>query len=304
MSQSKLKERRWEVMEIGEEFGPIFVLVDEPLVRAFAFAVDDFNPRYLYAAPGEKRIGHPTLLCRAARDVIATAYDLASGGAGMHTKHECDIVACPTVGETYKITGRHADKYLKRDKQYIVLESEVHDATGTLILRQRSTHIRALRPGVAKNAAPMVGDKAADTAPSQVANSADELRTGSSFRPIRKRFTQEHVTVFAGSDWPNIHNDPATARMAGLRGTVASGLQTMAAVSELMAGYFGDGWTAGGQIAVAFTAPLFVNDSVQVGGTVTEIGEAASRRWMRAAVWCDTDAGVRVLAGETRAWMA
>src|SRR3546814_1220107 len=84
-----LKERRWELMEVGEQFGPIFVTVNDRLVRNFAYAVDDFDLVCRSPANGEARFGPPTLLCREARDVIATAYDIASGGAGMHAKHEC-----------------------------------------------------------------------------------------------------------------------------------------------------------------------------------------------------------------------
>src|SRR3546814_14975214 len=77
-----LKERRWELMEVGEQFGPIFVTVNDRLVRNFAYAVDDFDLVCRSPANGEARFGPPTLLCREARDVIATAYDIASGGAG------------------------------------------------------------------------------------------------------------------------------------------------------------------------------------------------------------------------------
>src|SRR3546814_4901292 len=52
------------------------------LVRNFAYAVDDFDLVCRSPANGEARFGPPTLLCREARDVIATAYDIASGGAG------------------------------------------------------------------------------------------------------------------------------------------------------------------------------------------------------------------------------
>src|SRR5690606_5504296 len=111
-----LKERRWEIMEVGEEFGPLDVTVDLALVRAYAFAVDDFTPTHLFPETEDAPVmAHPTLLCREARDVISTAYDIASGGAGMHTKHECYFFGCPRVGDTYTITGRHTEKYIKRE---------------------------------------------------------------------------------------------------------------------------------------------------------------------------------------------
>jgi acyl dehydratase len=293
-----LKERRWELMEVGEEFGPLEVEVTDHMVKSFAYAVDDYHPRYLYGRPGVPRVGQPTLLCREARDVIRTGYDIASGGAGMHTKHECEIFACPQIGQRVRVTGRHVDKFLKREKQYIVLESEVHDADGRLLLRQRSTHIRGLRAGVAKaTAAASTGPVGPTLLGEGIAESAADLRPGVQLRPLTKLLTQEQLTVFAGTDWPNIHNDVEVARAAGLRGTVASGLQTMAYVSELMTSYCGDGWLAGGRLAVAFIAPAFVNEVVHASGQVTAVQGEDGRRLVVADVWCETGAGVRVLAG-------
>jgi acyl dehydratase len=285
-----LKERRWEVMEVGEAFGPLLVTVDERLVRDFAYAVDDFDPLFLWSGDGGQRIGHPTLLCREARDVIATHYDIASGGAGMHAKHALEIHGCPRLDETYRVTGRHVEKFLKREKQYIVLESEVHDAAGALLLRQRSTHIRALQPGVAKAAVPVAARAAAAT-------------PGATLRPVARRFSQEQLTVFAGTGWANIHTDPAIAHAAGLRGTVASGLQTMAAVSSVLHAAFGRGWREGGRLDVAFTAPCFVDEPIEAGAAVTERGAEDGRGFATLDVWCDTASGVRVLAGTARAWL-
>lgn len=303
MTRPQLKERRWEIMEVGEEFGPSFVTVNDRLVRDFAYSVDDFNPQFLYPSPGGVHFGHPTLLCREARDIIGTVYDIASGGAGMHAKHECELHSCPKVGETYSITGRHIEKYLKREKQYIVLESEVRGASGELVLKQRSTHIRALKPGVAKAPSQAVADEPKGVAPPVYVQDLKDLEPGMMLRSLKKVFAQEHLTVFAGTSWPNIHNDPSIARSAGLRGTVVSGLQTMAAVSELMDGYGGEGWRNGGSLAVAFTAPAFVDETIEIGGAIKDVGESDGRRWFLADVWCDSQTGARVLAGTARAWI-
>ncbi|MFC0531476.1 MaoC family dehydratase [Phytohabitans kaempferiae] len=301
---ARLKERRWELMEVGEEFGPLDLEVTDHLVKSFVYAVDD-DFRYLCDRPDTSRIAPPTLLCREARDVIRTGYDITSGGAGMHTKHECEIFASPTIGQVVRITGRHVAKFVKREKQYIVLESWIHDEAGHPLLRQLSTHIRALRPGVARETPRAVNGPTGPTPlGTPVAEDATRLRPGDQLRPLTKRITQEQLTVFAGTEWPNIHNDPAVAAAAGLRGTVASGLQTMAYVSQLMTGYCGDGWSAGGRLAVAFIAPVFVNEVVYASGEVSRIDERDGRQRLVADVWCETGAGVRVLAGTAEGWLS
>lgn len=298
-----LKERRWELMEVGEEFGPLDVEVTQHLVKSFAYSVEDLRPRYLSGA--DSCTGQPTLLCREARDVIRTGYDITSGGAGMHVKHEVWIDACPVVGQRVRITGRHVEKYLKREKQYVVLESEVRTDVGGPVLRQRSTHIRALRPGVAKEPQPTAHDR--PEGPTMlgvaVADTAADLAPGVQLRPLTKLPEQEHLTVFAGTEWRNIHNDPEVARAAGLRDSVASGLQTTAYVSELMERYCGDGWRSGAHLAVAFTAPLFVGEVVHSSGRVTAVEREGDRRRLHVEVWSETDAGTRVLAGTAEGWL-
>jgi acyl dehydratase len=293
-----LKERRWELMEVDEAFGPLDVVVDDAMVKAFAFAVDDLRTWNATDAQGV-RIGQPTLLCREARDVIRTAYDIASGGAGMHTKHRCVIHDCPRVGERVRITGRHTDKYVKRDKQTIVLASEVRGEDGRTLLSQASTHIRALRPGVAKPvpaASALPASPAAAVASAPVAVDARALRPGELLPPLVKQPTPEQLAVFAGMEWRNIHNDRDVAHAAGLPACIASGLQTLAYVSQLLEGVLGEGWRRGGTLDVAFTAPLLAHQSVHVFARVADIPDPDASR-LAFDVWCDTPDGVRVLAG-------
>jgi acyl dehydratase len=294
-----LKERRWEVMEVGERFGPIDVVATDAMVKAYVYACDDFDPRYLWDAPAAPRVAPPLLLCREARDVIRTVYDIASGGAGMHTKHACRIHDCPRIGELVRISGMHTDKYIKRDKQYIVLESTVTGEDGRMLLVQRSTHIRGLKPGMAKSVRPTAESSPAPTPrPTVVVAPGAPLAVGDGLQLLHKRLDVEQLAVFAGLDWPNIHNSREVARAAGLEGCVASGLQTLGFVSELMARYFGDGWRRGGEAAVAFIAPLLAGRPVVVGGSVVDIEADGPSQRVTVDVWCETADGVRVLAGK------
>jgi len=299
----QLKERRWEVMEVGEEFGPIELAVTDHMIKSFAYAVDDYDPAYLSDAAGTGRLGHPTLLCRDARDVIRTMYDIASGGGGLHAKHECKLYGCPHLGEQVVLTGRHVEKYLKRDKQYIILESEARRKDGTLLLRQRSTHLRGLKPGVARV-------EAAAAAPPPVPSivgvpvvevGVSSVTVGTQLQPIVKTMTQEQFTVFAGTDWKNIHNDLDVARSNGLPTTLASGLQTVAYISELLTRFCGDGWRSGGRMAVAFVAPAFLADTLYTSAQVKEVAAEEHATRVSLEVWCENQAGKKVTVGTASA---
>lgn len=296
-----LKERKWELMEVGEGFGPIEMVVSDHLIKSFAYAVDDYDPACFVGLQGIGRIGHPTVLCRDARDVIRTAYDLASGGAGMHAKHECEIFDCPRLGQKVVLTGCHVDKYIKREKQYIILESEAADKNGKLLLRQRSTHLRGLKQGMAKaEASPAVvaAEVPTLTGDPLVEVASRDVPVGAQLKPIEKVMTQEQMTVFAGTEWKNIHNDLDAARQAGFSTTVASGLQTIAYISEMMTKFCGAGWRRGGKLAVAFISPVFLGDTVFASGRIKEkvVDEDGTPRVVL-DVWCENQIGKRVTVG-------
>ncbi len=299
MSTTRLKERNWDLMEVGEEFGPIEVVVTDHMIKSFAYAVDDYDPAYMVGLPGVGRIGHPTLLCRDARDVIRTAYELSSGGAGLHAKHECELFGCPRLGQKITLTGRHIDKYIKREKQYIILEAEAVDEEGKLLLRQRSTHLRGLKPGVAKTEQSSAAAVEVPTILGEplVEVAAREVPVGAQLKPMVKVMTQEQMTVFAGTEWRNIHNDPDVARSGGLATTVASGLQTVAYLSEVMTRFLGEGWRQGGKLAVAFISPVFRDDTIYASGQVKEVLDADGVRRVVLDVWCENQAGKRVTVG-------
>ena len=114
-----LKERRWELMEVGEELGPMSVAVDDHKIKAFAYAVDDYDPAYMVGRPkgeprgvgghGTARIGHPALLCNDLFHVRKSKYDYTTGEAGLHAKQEYEFFNPVRLGQAITLTGRFVD---------------------------------------------------------------------------------------------------------------------------------------------------------------------------------------------------
>lgn len=88
---------------------------------------------------------------------------------------------------------------------------------------------------------------------------------------LRRHVTQAVIDAYAkaSGDFNPIHVDPEFARTAVYGRTIAHGLMTLAFVSQLL-----NEWSAGrfdceGELDIAFTGPVFADDTVEITGQVT-----------------------------------
>ena len=301
----ELKQRSWENMEVGEEFGPMEVVVDDHKLKSFCFALDDFDPKYMGGNPRCERVGMPGVLCNDLLRVPQTRYDFRTGaGTGLHAKQEWEVFRPIKLGEKATITGRYVDKYIKRDKQYVVLEAEAKDEKGKLILRGKATQMRSLKPGVVKEgpAAPAAEQPTPPTPTiisGVVLEKADRnTPVGAQVKPIVKEVTQNRMSAFTGADrLDSIHTNAELARSRGLANTVAQGLMSANYVAEVMTNFFGDGFRKGGKVAVAFISPVYPGDTITASAVVKEKKAEGKATRLEMEVWCENQAGKRVTVG-------
>lgn len=127
-----------------------------------------------------------------------------------------------------------------------------------------------------------------------------DVRPGDAFSGAPKRMSLPRLLMFSGGpigdpDFPkpNIHTDDATAKEAGLPGVCASGTQYQGALVELMIDLFGEGWLAGGRLAVKLVDLVLVDQTVHAKAVVRETEGST----VHLDVWCARDDGGKVLVG-------
>lgn len=99
-------------------------------------------------------------------------------------------------------------------------------------------------------------------------------------------------------DEPTIHTDPGRAAEAGLTGPpIASGMLSVAFLTEHLAARFGPAWARHGHLAVAFVASIRAGDTITVDSRVTEVQPAAYGRLVSLEVWCANQDGTRATVG-------
>ena len=118
---------------VGETLGPIEYRVDEKDVEQYCDDWKDYNPIYLKESP----FGGPAVppAFRAGLDsfrLLATRFD-SHATVGVKTAHE--YVNPARLGKRLIVTGRIADKYIKRGVEYVVVEYHTADEDGIEIRR-------------------------------------------------------------------------------------------------------------------------------------------------------------------------
>jgi len=119
------------------------------------------------------------------------------------------------------------------------------------------------------------------------------------FPHLRRRFTQIMVDKYGrvNEDRNLIHYDAAAAQRAGFLRPVVHGALIASLISEACRDYFGQSWLESGQLKVAFIKPVLVEQSVGTRAEVQEVRTDANGSFVDLEVWCENEAGERVLAG-------
>ena len=122
-------------MPVGEEYEDEYVLTPE-LARDYAEGIEDLSPWYLEHSPFGGPVANPVLIVAQHARLFKTKY--ATEG-NVHTRHETQFLNPARIGKKIKIYGKLVDKYIRRGREYLVLECRSVDEDGVEICRDRRT---------------------------------------------------------------------------------------------------------------------------------------------------------------------
>ena len=119
------KELRYDDLVIGEELGAFEYVLTQKMLDDFRASVDDPEAPF------------PTLGVKHDATAFAMVYDDPIGT--VNAGNEVEFFNPPIVGKKINVTGRISDKYLRRNKPYMVIEATAIDEDGR-ILEKLSTY--------------------------------------------------------------------------------------------------------------------------------------------------------------------
>lgn len=299
----QLKEAKFELVEVGETFGPLQTTITDHKIKSFAFTIDDYTPWYFGDSPFGGRIGHPALLANDLLMLYLDKYDPTTI-MGLHTHEETWFLNPVFLGETVTMEARYVDKYVRRDKGYVVTEAEARGEDGRVLIRRRGTEILRVQPGS------VVGRHTDEVTLRRVTGEYDErlafassaaadLAVGTPVTPLVKQLHQDQVSIFSRIDefFRNIHTDMEMAKVAGLSATIAQGEMSVIFLSELMTRFFGPSWFTSGWLSAKFIHPTYTGKTVTASAVVIGRTEEAEGTRLELECWVKDDDGQMTVVG-------
>ncbi len=279
---------------VGRDMGGQEYDITPALVERFIAGTGDDNPWYRGASPLGAALA-PALILHSA--VFRTfAWYLPNLYGNLHARQEWEVFAPVMVGERLHTRCVIVDRYLKRDREYVVNEASVFNAGGRLVSRSR-THQSFLIPDAGKPAALAV-DKSRERAPERT--SAAKASGGEPFETPSRRIGEPMCLAFSGPG-RNYHTDREAARQLGFPDIVVQGMLTICMVAEMMTRRFGLGFLCGGRLDLKLVNVVWCNDLIRARGALVARRPEGKRARAEIEAWCEKDDGVKVVVGAASA---
>ncbi len=128
MADAELKPFNYDDIEIGEELGSYEYVLTQEMLDTFRASVEDPDASF------------PTLAVKHDATAFNMVYDDQTGG--VNAGNEVEFFNPPIPGKRIKVTGRIHDKYLRRDKPYMVIEATAEDEDGRLLEKLRTYQMK------------------------------------------------------------------------------------------------------------------------------------------------------------------
>lgn len=277
-----------EPVYVGRDFGSRSVVLDEDRIRKYCDAVLVDPQLYQEIAPA--------LLLHSECYENLDWY-LKSIIGNLHARQEWEFFSPLRSGETVTTRGFVRQRYIKRNREYVVKETWVLGQGGEL--RNRGiTHQSFLLPDEEVAQQGFAVDKNREKG----AGRSFEIggHGGRRLGPVARTVTQEMCMAFSGPI-PNYHTDREEARKLGFPDIVVQGMFAICFLSELLQQEFQDGWLIGGKMDVRLVNVLWGGESVTTNAEIKdEVREGTARRVLL-DVWVEKTDGTKVIVGEASA---
>jgi hypothetical protein len=119
MSGSALPSDAWERVEVGEELGSLDYVMTAEMIADYRRVVD--NPHAAY----------PTVAARHPANLFYRKYRAKLRVP--NTGHDSEYFNPPLPNKRINVSARIVDKYIRRDKPYLIIEATATDEDGRLI---------------------------------------------------------------------------------------------------------------------------------------------------------------------------
>jgi hypothetical protein len=278
---------------VGMDLGGHTYEITPELVAAYSAGLDDHHGWYTGASPFGGPVA-PALILHSECYRFGGWY-LPNIWGNLHAKQEWELFAPIMVGDRVTTRALIVDRYVKRQRDYVVNEVQIFGSDGRLLQRGRTHQSFVLEVDTRAMAVDKEREKRADRRFEMATGGVEE-----EVAPLEKTVTLEMCRTF--SPGTNYHNDADEAKKLGFPDVVVQGMMPICFLSEFMTRRFGEGWYAGGRMSVNLVNVLWGGDGGAVcRGIIRQYTPEGARRRAHCQVWAEKRDGTKVIVGTASA---
>lgn len=127
----------YEEIVVGQSLGDMEWDITDDMIDLQCRLDEDFDRLFSLPLTDGRRVAPPQITYRPPRWLFSRAYNVR----GLFVRWEMEMFGLIKSGSRIKVSGTIADKFIKKDREFVVYQAEGHDAEGKLLFRTRRTHV-------------------------------------------------------------------------------------------------------------------------------------------------------------------
>ncbi|HJU28644.1 MAG TPA: MaoC family dehydratase [Candidatus Binataceae bacterium] len=274
---------------VGRDFGGAEYDISPAAIENYIAATGDDNPWYR----GDSPLGGPLAPALILHSAVFRTQEwyLPNVFGNLHARQEWEGFAPVHAGEKLHTRSVIVDRYIKRDREYVVNETLIFKADGQLAQRSR-THQSFLISNPAGGG--LAVDRSREKSSGRTFNVGQ--RGGEPVETPMRAVSQAMCMAFSGPS-RNYHTDRDAARQLGFPEIVVQGMLSVCLVAEMMTRRFGLGFMIGGRMDLRLVNVLWAEETTGSRGRILERRPEGNHTRAEVEIWCEKSDGAKTIVG-------
>jgi hypothetical protein len=278
---------------VGRDIAGYEFDIDSATIENYIAATGDDHPWYRGASP----LGGPLAPALILHSVVFRnrTWYLPNIFGNLHARQEWQSFAPIREGDHLRTRSFVVERYVKRDREYVVNEVLIFDRDNRIVQRSR-THQSFLLDKTGGN--DFAVDRSREKSSARVFHVGE--RGGEEITAPMRVISQAMCMAFSGPGL-NYHTNAAEARKLGFPEIVVQGMWSVCQIAEMMTRRFGLGFMAGGRFDLRLVNVLWAEESSAPHGRIIERHREGERMRAEAEVWTEKADGTKTIVGTASA---
>ena len=279
---------------VGRDIGGYEFDIDVHAIENYIAATGDDHPWYRENSP----LGVPLAPALILHSVVFRnrAWYLPNIFGNLHARQEWQGFAPIRAGQHLRTRSVVVERYIKRDREYVVNEVLIFDRDNRVVQHSR-THQSFLLDQAASGGNFAV-DRSREKSSARVFDVGS--RGGEEISAPSRRVSQPMCMAFSGPGL-NYHTDADEARRLGFPDIVVQGMWSVCLIAEMMTKRFGLGFMAGGKFDLRLVNVLWAEEVSGPQGRIVERHREGDRIRAEVEVWTEKADGTKTIVGTASA---